>query len=262
MNAAPGPVSELPKSGDAMPAAVRQQLTEVTRALAQARTALMLIPEQWRPCDDAFILDLARVRNRSADGRTVTDDEKGIIDPIEYSGTLSLHQYELAGHAVELIAPEEHERYECSSDVEYAFSSIGYALYRERFRALFRTKPQKEKTKQLMRALRRVDDLIRDFNKTDFPLKGFPLDELRKWRSIFENIAKTPSGNITRMNAERKRLAIAEAYKLLERYGKPIMGGRGSKFCKLSALLYGYPGADLSNQCGRYRPEVKKSVAK
>jgi hypothetical protein len=58
--------AELPT---ALPDAVRQQLTEVNRALAQAHTALMRLPEAWWPCDAVFLDDLARVRNRSANER-------------------------------------------------------------------------------------------------------------------------------------------------------------------------------------------------
>jgi hypothetical protein len=42
----------------------------------------------------------------------MTDDEKGIIDPIEYPIALPLQQYELADRALELIKPIEQERYE------------------------------------------------------------------------------------------------------------------------------------------------------
>jgi hypothetical protein len=274
MNAAPGPGSELPKSSDAMPDAVRQQLAEVTRALAQARTALMLIPEQWRPCDDAFILELARVRNQSANERAMTDDEKGIFDPIDYPATLPDKQYKAVRRAVDLIQPvmrnpprhygslwaspisdnyaKDSARDICRMDAEDALRDIGFALFVENFRAFSRTKADKRRARQIAKALRRVDDLVRSFNNPDFPLVGFPFDEVRKWKRVFTEMAMTPSKGTTRLNALKKRLAVAEAYQLLQKYeSKRVTATKRGKFCRLATLLYGAE-ADLINQCKAY----------
>jgi hypothetical protein len=254
MNAAPVPGLELPKSSDAMPDAVRRRLTEVTRALAQVRTALMLIPEQWRPCDDAFILELARVRNRSANERAMTDDEKGIIDPVEYPFALPDREYELADDAVELINPIEQERYECRCGVEDAFKEIGYALYLERFCATTSTKSQKKAAKQLASALRRIEIALPQlFNDPDFPVRGFPKPELLKWKPILTKIGYSRSQKRPQMNALKKRLAVAEAHRLLQKYSSTrITATKGGKFWSLAALLYGDPEADLLNQCKAY----------
>jgi hypothetical protein len=261
MNAAPGPGSEVPKSSDAMPDAIRQQFTELNRALAQAHTVLMRIPELWWPCDDAFVLDLARVRNRSADGRIMPDDEKGIIDPIDVPSTEPLHQYKLVRRAVELIEPVEQERDEwCRLDVERAFSDNRFALYLEDFYAFAKTKSQKKAARQLVSALRRVEiALPKLFNDHRFPPQGFPSHELKKWRSNFTKIAKTPSGKLTRIGAKRKRLAVAEAYKLLQKHSLTrITATKGSKFCQLAALLYGDRKADLTNQCKAHIRALRK----
>jgi hypothetical protein len=254
MNAAPGPGSELPKSSDAMPDAVRRRLTEVTRALAQVRTALMLIPEQWRPCDDAFILELARVRNRSANERPMTDDEKGIIDPVEYPIVLADRDYKLADDAVELIKPIEQELYECRCGVEDAFKEIGYALYLERFWATTSTKSQKKAAEQFASALRRIEIALPElFNDPDFPVRGFPKAELLKWRPILEEIGDSRSRKRPQMNALKKRLAVAEAHQLLQKYGsRRVTATKNGEFCRLAALLYGDPKADLINQCKAY----------
>jgi hypothetical protein len=211
----------------------------------------MRLPEAWWPCDAVFLDDLARVRNRSADKRTMTDDEKGIIDPVEYPSTLTLQQYELADRAVELIKPIEQERYECCCDVEDAFREIGYALYLERFYATTRTKSQKKAAKQLASALRRIEiALPKLFNDPDFPVRGFPKPELRKWKPILERIGYFPSGKRRQMNAMRKRLAVAEAYQLLLKYGSTrVTATKRGKFCTLAALLFGDRKTDLINQC-------------
>jgi hypothetical protein len=247
-------------SSAAMPDAVRQQCTELNRALAQAHRVLMSIPEKWWPCDDAFVLDLARVRNRSADGRTMRDDEKGIIDPIDVPSTEPLNQYKLVRRAVELIGPVKQERDDRRRwDVERAFSDNRFALYLEDFKAFARTKSQKKAARQLVSALRRVEiALPKLFDDHRFPPRGFPSHELKKWQSIFTKIAKTPSGTLTRVGAKRKHLAVAEACKLLKRYDKRITATTRSKFCQLAALLYGDPEANLTNQCKAHVRALRK----
>jgi hypothetical protein len=253
VKATTGPGQELPNS-DAMPDTVRQQLAEVTRALAQARTALMLIPEQWRPCDDAFILELDRVRNRSAKERAMTDDEKGIVDPVEYPIALLDREYELADAAVELIKPIKQERYECHCSVEDMFKEIGFALYLERFDATASTKSQKKAAKQLSSALRRIEIALPElFNDPDFPVRGFPKSELLKWRPILMKIGDSRSRKRPQMNALKKRLAVAGAHQLLQKYGsRRVTATKNGEFCILAALLYGDPKADLINQCKAY----------
>jgi hypothetical protein len=71
-------------------------------------------------------------------------------------------------------------------DIEDALTDIGFALFIENFYAFGRTKADKRRARQIAKALRRVEDLVRGFNKPNFPLVGFPFDELRKSpRQIF-----------------------------------------------------------------------------
>jgi hypothetical protein len=205
----------------------------------------------------------------------MTDDDEDIIDPIDYPTTLSLKQYKAARQAVDLIEPVERNqtprrygllwgsaisdnsrhsaRDVCRMDVEDALTDIGFALFIENFYVFGRTKADKGRARQIVKALRRVDDAVRDFDKPKFPFVGFPFDELRRWKRIFAKMEETPSEEITRLNALKKRLAVAEAYKLLEKYGsKRVTATKGGKFCGLAALLYGDPKADLINQCKAY----------
>jgi hypothetical protein len=136
---------------------------------------------------------------------------------------------------------------------EDALRNIEFALFIEQFYAFGRTKEDKGKARKIAKALRRVDDYVRGFNKPNFPLVGFPFKELRKWKQVFTKMGETPSGKIRQLNALRKRLAAAEAYQLLRKYGlKRIEATKGGKFCRLAALLYGDPQADLINQCKAY----------
>jgi hypothetical protein len=141
----------------------------------------------------------------------------------------------------------------CRIDVEDALTDIGVALFIENFYAFGRTKADKGRARQIAKALRRVDDLVRGFNKPNFPLVGFPFDELRKWKQVFAKMEEKPSEESPRLNALKKRLAVAGAYQLLQKYGsKRVTATKGGKFCRLAALLYGDPEADLINQCRAY----------
>jgi hypothetical protein len=218
----------------------------------------------------------------------MTEDDEDIIDPIDYPTTLSLKQYKAAQRAVDLIEPVERNqtprrygslwrgtisdnsrhsvealwgsaisdnsrhstRDVCRTDVEDSLWDISFALFIENFYAFGRTKADKGQARQIAKALRRVDDLVRGFNKPNFPLVGFPFDELRKWKHVFAKMGEKPSEESTRLNALKKRLAVAEAYQLLQKYGsKRVTATKGGKFCRLTALLYGDPEADLINQC-------------
>jgi hypothetical protein len=205
----------------------------------------------------------------------VTDDDEDIIDPIDYPTTLSIKHYKAARQAVDLIEPVERNqtprsygslwgstisdnsrhsaRHVCRMDVEDALRDISFALFIENFYAFGGTKADTGRARQIAKALRRVDNLVRGFNKPNFPLKGFPFDELTKWKQVFAKMEKKPSEEATRLNALKKRLAVAEAYQLLQKYGSErVTATKGGKFCKLAALLYGDPEVDLINQCKAY----------
>jgi len=70
-------------------------------------------------------------------------------------------------------------------------------------------------------------------------------------RSFFEKMAEPPSGKKEpRWGAEEKRIAVQMARQLMSRFSKEKISAKpNSSFCKLAALLYGNPSADLSNQC-------------
>jgi hypothetical protein len=214
----------------------------------------------------------------------VTGADEDIIEPIDYPMTLRPKQYKAARQAVDLIEPVERNQtpkihalnYEitilasgtrsardaCRMDVEAALWDIGLALYIEDFYSFGVTKADKGKARQIARALRRVDDLVRDFNKRDFPLNRFPFDELTKWKKVFTKMAGTPSRKTTRQNALKKRLAVAEAYQLLKKYGSErVTATKSGKFCRLAALLYGDPKADLINQCRAYKRAPTRTAA-
>ena len=63
-----------------------------------------------------------------------------------------------------------------------------------------------------------------------------------------ERYASEPSSNLAR-SAHKKRLAAQEALWLMRKYRIDIVTTKGGTFCRLAALLYGKPRADLVNHC-------------
>lgn len=154
---------------------------------------------------------------------------------------------ELLQQALALIRPADVEA--CRFAIWGAYYTIEGALWRERFLSLGSAKP---KMAALVAALQRVDAAFRQVDDPEFSISGFPIAELRHWRSVFEQAQRNTSPR-TRLAAKSKQLAIAAAYNLLATFGRRrrIQAGSGSNFCRLSACLYGRP-ADLRNQCRRY----------
>jgi hypothetical protein len=226
--------------------------------------------------------DSRAVRGARARAKTRGYHDEDLIDPIDYRPPFE--EFEAtAKRAADLIEPIDRNqtprflgwdgarhsvRYVCCWDVASALYDIGVALHIEDFYAYGKTKADKRKARQIVKALRRVEDLLRGFQKPNFPLRGFPFAELTKWKQVFAKTAEAPSEKNTRLNALKKRLAVAEAYQLLQKYGRredrvlpSITAAQGGKFCRLAALLYGKPKANLRNQCKAYIRDATPTAA-
>jgi hypothetical protein len=154
--------------------------------------------------------------------------------------------------AFALIKPKAEWRDACRYDVETALIEIKFIIGQLRANSYPRTKLAKLAARRLVRALRHVETVLKDKN-LDFSIKKFfPRTELLKWAVRCKGLVETPSGKLKRTNAEAKRLAVREANSLMRDYGEPGAARdttKGSTFCRLAALLYGDPKADLHNQC-------------
>ena len=84
-----------------------------------------------------------------------------------------------------------------------------------RFSALGRTKDEKKKLRRRINAL----ETLHELEDPEFPLRGFPRGRrLEKLVATLKEIVATPSGRVTQTDALKKRIAVAEAYKLLKTY--------------------------------------------
>jgi hypothetical protein len=176
-------------------------------------------------------------------------------------GRNDLLRQELVRQAIALIKPKEEARDECQYEITLSDAAIDMALLDDRFATAPKRKQAKKAVRRLASALRRVEIAL--LGVVNFDLRiPMPIDDdlIRNWREDVELIAKTPSGKLTRESAERKRLAVAEAHRLLEKYGAAITPTRGSNFCRLAALLYGDPRANLRNQCRAHRRSPRHPI--
>ena len=156
--------------------------------------------------------------------------------------------------AIALIRPRAEHLEDCEFEVRYSHNIIQYTLRLNRFATALKRKEPKKLVGRLAAALRRAELAILDLADLNAPIPTpIRVGMLREWREKLERIATSPSGSTTRELAERKRLAVSEAHRLLERYDAHISVERNSNFCRLAALLYGNTRVNLQNQCRVHR---------
>jgi hypothetical protein len=190
------------------------------------------------------------------------DDNVIVSARLRHARRMQLEQArkdDLVRRALTLIDPKAPARRDCRSDVERADVNIRLAILQGYHASVRRTKEAKKAAHRLATALRNVEGRYSDILK-HFPVRGFPRQELWKFRLGFERMANTPSGKLPRAGAEEKRLAVAAAHNLMRKYGARITATQGSKFCRLAALMYRKPTADLHTQCKAHIRALRKGA--
>ncbi|MBR1157197.1 hypothetical protein [Bradyrhizobium sp. JYMT SZCCT0428] len=149
--------------------------------------------------------------------------------------------------ALALIAPSRQPSEACRYDVETAI--VDLQRYRNRAREEF--KLAKLAAARLEAALCRVEFLLeKDKNLPLDVLMFFPRAEIARWRLDMKKAAEVKAPvKTSQKDADYKRRAVLAARSLMHHSSVAIDAKRGSRFCKLAALLYGKPTADLTNQC-------------
>lgn len=159
--------------------------------------------------------------------------------------------------ALSLIKPKAELRDDCGEVVTTALIEIEFIVEQDRATSRPRTKEAKKAAGRLASALERIEVVLKD-RSLDFYIKMFfPKAELLKWKLKCQELAKTTSGKLVRTNAYKKRLAVGDAYRLMTSYGGRAVATKDSNFCRLAALLYGDPKADLHNQCRSFLREKR-----
>lgn len=156
---------------------------------------------------------------------------------------------------VKLLRPKAQERDASREDVARVTLHVACANALMRAKDQGSTKPGKRAAGQLASTLRRIDAVLKN-PALDSMLRAIartqiPADKSKELARIAENFTTAPSRKLTWKTAEEKRFAIEQAYALIIKYSPSEADNakRGSRFCKISAALYGKPDSDLSNQC-------------
>ena len=142
---------------------------------------------------------------------------------------------------------------ECRELIEYRILDREFELGQKSAISYSRTKPAKLAAGRLGDALRRVDHLLKDKNLDVEIELCFPKGAIVEWLARCQELAAAPSlKKAIHLQAEKKRRAVQEARGLMQRFGSSdvaISAKPGGDFCRLAAVLYGEPNADLRNQC-------------
>jgi hypothetical protein len=161
---------------------------------------------------------------------------------------------EIVRRAVKLIGTAA-----CRSDIEYTLNVLEVT----QTNIEFRSKSSKKAAEQFYGALRKVRSIARKLPANlRFAMFADWADErdqfyngdlnfsraIRQLMEASDRYAKEPSGKPER-SAYKKRLAAEEAMWLLRKYGLDVVTTKGGDFCRLAALLYGKPQADLQRHC-------------
>jgi hypothetical protein len=190
--------------------------------------------------------------------------------------------------AIALIKPAPKDRDECERYVGITLFSIAADMHDNERRNYMKTKKAKRAADRLHKALRRLqvifDDLdlhpkllsifpdpekdfhgIVDANFLSFPnapmyimpRKGVTDVWLNMWLKRVD-AARTATGKTVRLEAEAKKIAARYAIELMQAFGSEISAAKGSRLCRLAALLHGQPRSNLSRQCGEVLRRTKR----
>jgi hypothetical protein len=166
--------------------------------------------------------------------------------------TLRREDAERVRRALGFVKPAPLRREECREAVDIALINLDYGISQRHAAEHRHTKAAKTAVDRLAAALRRVDVALKSKDLEEYTRLQFA-SIAADWQYWLErHKSKVPSGTLTRMDAERKRRAISAAHVLMKKYGADGAAEdtrKSSDFCKLAALIFGKPTADLSNQC-------------
>ena len=151
-------------------------------------------------------------------------------------------------NAVAIINPQPRQREACREDVERKSLRLFGGVGMMRFGDQRKTKEGKAAIGRLATVLRRLQIVLADPHLNGVVAaatvtRHISLEQIADAVRYCEELRRAPSGKLTRKGAEAKRRAVHCAHVLLTKYNKREAGNaaRGSRFCKLAAVLYDKP---------------------
>lgn len=154
----------------------------------------------------------------------------------------------------------------CREEVEHEVAWMQFDVTSRRHSLWNESKQAKGANEKMAAALWRVEAAHKSEHLEPIFKNMFPVKTVQKWRRHFEAAAATPSRKAAPSAKIKKQAAARHALNLLDRYN--LRDGRSvwatttrnkSLFCRLAAVLYGDPTADLQHYC---RAELRKRKTK
>jgi hypothetical protein len=162
--------------------------------------------------------------------------------------------------AVRLIGPPLERRDECKDMVRRAIvecSESGNSITTVRWVSPSRDK--REAANRLHEVLRRLRVVLFKDTNLDQDLRLLSPDQIDDWLKQAK-AAGAETGKPIQLKARRKLIAAAQAIDLLEHFGKEISAQKGSPLCRLAAVLYGDPEADLQFNCRKALRKIRSNT--
>jgi len=172
----------------------------------------------------------------------------------------------VAFQVVALIAPDERRRDECLNAAHLAVKVSTARRADMPFLFHHRTKRAKRAAARLQKALDRLQDVLADpdLHESLRPGgSGIKPKRLTAWRGKAAAFRDQAKGGRPNVDMLLKVSAAESAYRLHQRFKKKIVMTKDSTFCRVAALLYGKPKANLQNACREVisRWSMKKTPA-
>jgi hypothetical protein len=167
-----------------------------------------------------------------------------------------MRRREMINAAVAVVDPQPHQRQACREDVERESMRLFFSVGWMRTKDKSKTKEGKAAAGRLAKALRRLQIALAEPDLDGIVAaaavtRHFTPEQIAGAVRYCDEVRAARTGKLSRKGAEAKRRAINRAHALLTKYAGHAADDatRGSRFCKLSALLYGDPDIDLHHQC-------------
>jgi hypothetical protein len=149
--------------------------------------------------------------------------------------------------ALQVLAPPRDRREECVKGIVDALNTIQSVTEHRTANRNWASKGTKDKIKIFLAKLKALQAALNNLPPPyqGLALRGVDLKEeiaaCERWRA--------PSFGKPKRTANKQHLAAFEARELLQRYGHPITTTKTGQWCKLSAILFGDPSANLFHSC-------------
>jgi hypothetical protein len=178
---------------------------------------------------------------------------------------MSLSQAETVRRAVALIGPDKGRHAECENAVRVALLMARGSAEDIQRHSRRRGKTGKHAVDRLHKGLQVVQKVIQGQNlppelRQIISSLISPDDLARAIKLVNKERIKT--GERYPYKATQKNMAAVLAYDILRQFNKKISATKGSAFCKLTALLYGEPGANMQYTCRTFLEDKKFNEVK